>query len=122
MQELAILTGKNQAKLYRYMTQLKHLSALSWRTTEMGSIIVSFTEQPPTYPKNATLRMQLNSPSRESSAPPGDSVYTNLNTHKRELPNFPSYFPAQILGYLSIQEDDQLTNVKAVMPTNDCLP
>jgi hypothetical protein len=97
--EMAAIIGKSPATLYRHMAQLRHLAALSWRTTGSGSIIVSFSDQvlnsalhdsqatilssqnrelpePPEDPLATTLSSQ----SRESAVPPGDSLPTILNS------------------------------------------
>jgi len=46
MQELAALTGKSQATIYSHMSLLRHMLALSWRSTEKGKIIVTFANEP----------------------------------------------------------------------------
>ena len=40
-QELAALTGKRQALVFRHMSQLRYIAALSWVATGQGKIIVS---------------------------------------------------------------------------------
>jgi hypothetical protein len=44
MQDLATLTGKCSATIYKHMAQLRLLSALSWRTSGLGMIVVSFSD------------------------------------------------------------------------------
>jgi hypothetical protein len=46
MQELTALTGKCQATIYSHMSLLRHMLALSWRSTEQGRIIVTFANEP----------------------------------------------------------------------------
>ena len=46
LQELAALTGKCQATNYGHMSQLRAMSALSWRSTGQGTIIVAFPDKP----------------------------------------------------------------------------
>jgi hypothetical protein len=97
MQELATLTGKRQATLYRHMSQLRHLGALSWHTTESGLIIVSFFDEPP---------KERRSMSDQSMIPTSKIPAANiLDSTISRLPDPSSYFPARILGYLSFQED-----------------
>ena len=94
MQELTKITGKSQATIYGHMSLLRSLSALQWRSTGQGTIIVSFPEEPSDKPIYR-------------SRPPNFQDSKILNSIKTELPDPPSYFPAQILGYLSFQEDEE---------------
>jgi hypothetical protein len=92
--ELAALTGKRQSMLYRHMSQLRHLSALSWRSTGLGTIIVSFPEE-------------LSGMPNKQAGPLNILDSTILNSQNRELPDPPSYFPPRIMGYLSFHEDQE---------------
>lgn len=94
MQELTALTGKSQARLYRHMSQLRHLAALSWRSTGQGSIIVSFADEP----------SEQNMPNKKPPSIPDSKI---LDSKNLELPYPRSYFPSQILGYLSFEEDEE---------------
>ncbi len=90
--ELASLTGIHPARLNRHLSQLEEISSLSCRTGVTGKIIISFPEDPIAIPEShAEDRNHVDStlPSSEQHASPGPS----------------SYFPRQILGYLSFQED-----------------
>jgi hypothetical protein len=44
MQQLASITAKSPATIYSHLSQLRLLSALSWRTSGLGTIIVSFDD------------------------------------------------------------------------------
>lgn len=90
--ELAAIIGIHPARLHRHLSQLQDISALSWRTTGYGRLIVSFPEEPAAKTENQAVAPIL----------PGSTI---LNSQNREFPDFPSYFPPQILGYLSFQED-----------------
>jgi hypothetical protein len=46
MQELTALTGKRRVMFVCHMSQLRHIHALSWRSTGPGTIIVAFTFEP----------------------------------------------------------------------------
>ncbi len=104
MQELGTLTGKSQVQLYRHLSQLRHINALSWRTTESGSIIVSFEDEPAEQLKSI----------KKSPAVPGSRIPDTTNS---EALYPPSYFPSRILGYLSFDEDEEgFQNVKVDSP------
>ena len=92
--ELAALTGIHPARLHRHVSQLQSISALSWRSAEQGKIILSFPEDPIVESRNHVESQNL-----------GSSSF--LNSEVREAPDPPSYFPPQILGYLSFQEDEE---------------
>jgi hypothetical protein len=100
MQELTKITGKSQATLYGHMSLLRSMEALRWRSTGQGKIIVSFPEEPSGKPIY-------------HSGPPNYPDSKFLNSMKSEMPDPPSYFPAQILGYLTFQEDkERFSNVE----------
>ena len=44
--EITAVTGKSQSTIYGHMSQLRRISALSWRSTGQGKLIVSFIEHP----------------------------------------------------------------------------
>jgi hypothetical protein len=94
MQELAAFTGKSQAKLHRHMSQLRRLSALSWRSTGQGTIIVTFADE-------------LSKPLKPVKKPPAIQNSQILDPGNTESPYPAYYFPPQILGYLSIQVDEE---------------
>lgn len=85
--ELASLIGIHPARLHRHLLQLHDISALSWRIAGNGKLIVAFPEEPSVETKNQA----------------GDPTF--LNSQDKESPVPPSYFPRQILGYLSYQDD-----------------
>ncbi len=90
--QLTRVMGKSQATFIRHISQLKSKSALDWRFTGDGRIIISFPDDLYFKPEQQAGSLFFN-----------DS--TNLNTENSELPGFSSYFPPRILGYLSYQED-----------------
>jgi hypothetical protein len=94
MRELTKIIGKSQATLYRHMSLLRYMDALCWRSTGKGTIKFSFPEEPLGKPKY-------------QSGPPNLPDSKVLNSINPELPDPPSYFPAQILGYLTFQEDEE---------------
>ena len=59
MQELAALTGKSQASIYRHMSLLRSLSALSWRSAEHGTIVVSIDEKPFENPASSRILLLI---------------------------------------------------------------
>jgi hypothetical protein len=90
--ELASLIAIHPARLNRHLSHLQDVSALECRTSVHGKIIVTFPEEP-------TVAME-NHP--ESLNPAGSTFFNSENLNSLD-PS--SYFPAQILGYLSIQAD-----------------
>ena len=87
LKEVAALIGKGQSTLYRHMTQLRHLAALSWRTTGSGSLIVSFSDQPQASTDYNPAPIITNSQNQESPLPPGDNPAMFLNSQNREVVN-----------------------------------
>lgn len=94
MQELTTLTGKSKSTLHAHMSHLRAVSALRWRSDGQGTIIVSFDSEPFSNPAI-------------QSGPTRDPDLKMDDFRKSELALRSSYFPAQILGYLSIQEADE---------------
>jgi hypothetical protein len=78
--EIAAIIGKSPSTLYRHMSQLRNLAALSWRTTVSGSIIVSFSQQPSNPPSGNMDGITLNSQNREL---PSHSSIPILNSDSR---------------------------------------
>lgn len=98
--ELAAHIGIHHTRLHRHLAQLQDISALSWRITSQGKVILSFPEEPIVKADN------LNDGQKSTA-------YTILNTEDRETPVPSSYFPPKILGYLSFDDDDEgFLNVK----------
>ncbi len=90
--ELASLTGIHPARLNRHLSQLADISALTCRSAVNGKIIISFPEEPTTI----------------SEKPMQPQNHTDSQFHTAEdqgVPDPPSYFPHQIMGYLTFQED-----------------
>lgn len=71
---------------------LQDISVLSWRTKKNGKVILSFPEEPTITAENHADTQNLT----------GSAV---LSSVYRELPAPQSYFPRQIMGYLSNQDD-----------------
>jgi hypothetical protein len=46
LQEISALTGKSLSTIYGHMSLLRQMSALSWRSTGQGMLIVSFIDHP----------------------------------------------------------------------------
>ena len=89
--EFASLIAIHPNRLHRHLSQLQDISALSWRTTKNGKLILSFPEEPTVRTKN-----QASAPIFAGSTIPYSQDQESLEP--------PSYFPLQILGYLSYQE------------------
>ena len=97
--ELASLIGLHPTRLYRHLSQLKRITALSWRTENNGKLIVSFPGEPPATPQEQV----------DIAASP---AVTSPDTGHSSLPVLDSYFPRRILGYLSFEADqDTYTNL-----------
>ena len=103
MQELTALTGKSQASIYGHMTLLRSISALSWRSAEQGTIIVSFAEKP------------FENPASHEILPPNSRIPKSQNQDSRilEYQNPPSLNPHSSSSMtpsldLSIKESDQI--------------
>jgi hypothetical protein len=92
--EIASLIGIHPARLYKHLSQLHDMSALSWRTTQAGKLILSFPEEP-----TITSENQVGTP----NLPRSKAAYTQ----ERDSLEPPSYFPHRILGYLSYQEEQE---------------
>jgi len=92
--EIASLIGIHPTRLNRHLSQLQGISALSCRTVGDGKIIVSFPEEPDLKTENQTVDPIL-------------SDSTIISSQNRESPETASYFPDQILGYLSFQDDQE---------------
>ena len=89
--EFASLIAIHPNRLQRHLSQLHDISALSWSTTKNGELILFFSEEP-------TVRIE-----NQASAPilAGSTIPYSQD---RESLEPPSYFPPQILGYLSYKE------------------
>jgi hypothetical protein len=92
--ELASLISIHPARLYRHLSHLQDISALSCRTTQDGKLILSFPEEPTAKTDNQAA----------ASIHPGSTV---PNSQDRESLDLNSYFPTQILGYLAYQENPE---------------
>ena len=92
--ELASLIGIHPTRFHKHLSQLLEISALSCRTTQDGKLILSFAEE-------HSLATETKAP---ASCHPGSLP---LYSQDRESQNPPSYFPPQIMGYISYQERQQ---------------
>jgi len=101
--ELASLTGIHPARLNRHLSQLEEISSLACRTLVNGKIIISFPEEPTGIPERLTENRNYT-----ETTLPGSEQPASLDPS--------SYFPRQILGYLSVAG-----NKTTDMPTDDCL-
>jgi hypothetical protein len=90
--EFASLISIHPARLYKHLSQLQDISALSWRTTQAGKYILSFPEEPTLRSENQDVKPSL----------PGSKI---SNSQDCDSLDPPSYFPPKILGYLSYQEE-----------------
>jgi hypothetical protein len=92
--ELAALIGIHPTRLHRHLSQLQDISALVCHTAGSEKLILSFPEEPTIKTEN-------------HAEAPNLPCSTILNSQDRESSDPPSYFPDQIMGYLSIQEDQE---------------
>jgi hypothetical protein len=90
--ELASLLAIHPARLSRHLSTLQDISALSWRTMKHGKVILSFPEEPSVITENHIDAQNL----------AGSALLSSVD---REVPGSQSYFPRQIMGYLSNQDD-----------------
>lgn len=91
MQDLVKITRKSQSTLYRHMLLLRSIAVVNWYSTQHGTFIISF-------PDNPTYKPEYHP---EISNIPSSRVQNSENTDKFKLS---SYFPPRILGYLTYQE------------------
>jgi hypothetical protein len=92
--KLAALIAIHPTRLTKHLSQLQGISALVCHTSGHGNIIVAFPEEPTVIQENhAEYRNHAGS--------------TYLSSENQESLDPPSYFPPQILGYLSINEDQE---------------
>ena len=92
--ELASLIGIHPNRLHKHLSHLQEISALAWRITKAGKLILSFPEEP--------AARTVNQPS--AAILPGASI---PYPQGRDTLATPSYFPPQILGYLSYPEEPE---------------
>jgi hypothetical protein len=102
VKEMAAIIGKSPATLYRHMAQLRHLAALSWRTTGSGSLIVSFMQQ---ATNNASeSRVMLISPqNREFSEPAANLQVTALSSENPEWAVPQAVSPSTLLNFNNLE-------------------
>ena len=96
--KLASLIGIHPARLRRHLNQLKDISSLSWRLAGNEMLIISFPQDELGQPENI-------------AAAPGLHDFSVQGTKGRESPPPASYFPRQILGYLSYEDDQDECDV-----------
>jgi hypothetical protein len=98
--ELASLTGIHPARFQRHLSQLQTISALSIHITSDGKLILAFPEEPLVREQNEVKNQN-----------PVTSIHPN--SEYPEMPDQSSYFPDQILGYISYpKEQEQSSNPK----------
>jgi len=92
--DLASKLGIHPNRLYRHMSSLQELSALSLYEMNQGKFVISFPEQPSHLQKGEPrVKEGIEQPFLDS---------------KRSIQPAPSsYFPARILGYLSFEDNDK---------------
>lgn len=90
--ELASLIGIHPSRLQRHLAQLEDNSALMYRSSADGKLIISFPEEPPARAES-------------KSAAPDPLNQAIPYPHIQKSPETGSYFPARIMGYISYQED-----------------
>ena len=93
--ELASLIGIHPNRLHKHLSHLQEISALAWRITKVGKLILSFPEEPPIKPEQKSA--QQNNP------------LTSVHNFESSATADPaSYFPYQIMGYLSYPEESEV--------------
>jgi hypothetical protein len=90
--ELASLLGIHPARFSKHLSTLQDISALSWRTKKNGKVILSFPVEPTAIAENLVDTQNLT----------GSAMLSSMD---REVPGPQSYFPQQIMGYLSNLDD-----------------
>ena len=99
--KLAALTGKSRGSFYKHLKQLRSSGVLHWHSTREKSIIISFPDE-----RSDLVEIR---PARCPRAEP-----RNFISKEAGMPESCSYFPAQIMGYLSYQTDEEdSTSAKA---------
>ena len=93
MQELAALTGKCRATIFGHMSRLRDMAALSWRTTEQGTIIVWFAGKP----SDIFNDLEPNHPPPRSQNPESKTLDSSHPPSSSSVPGFDSgLIPARI--------------------------
>lgn len=104
IKEMAAIIGKSPSTLYRHMSQLRNLAALSWRTTGSGSLIVSFSQQASTPPME-TDTSTFNTWEQAAALSTKEALPPILNSQNRESPSH-SLIPPESLNSNRIPEND----------------
>lgn len=94
LSELAAHLGIHPSRLNRHLSQLKDISALSWRVVGHGKITITFPEEPAIRPEDHA----------DAHSNPESAI---LYASDRETPPHHSFFPQKILGYLSFDDDEE---------------
>jgi hypothetical protein len=102
--EFASLLGIHPSRLEKHLDHLQSVSALKLRSINSGKLVVSFPQQPPASPEEQPQPLVLST-----------SSVTNLPL--RESSELASYFPHQILGYLT-PDDQPATPPTPAMPVS----
>jgi hypothetical protein len=103
--EMAAIIGKSPATLYRHMSQLRNLAALSWRTTGSGSLIVSFSQQTAEPASTDTDASTLCAKERGSVLSSLEALLPVHNSQNRESPS-QSLIPSESPNLSLIPEGD----------------
>ena len=91
--ELASLARIHPNRLHKHLSQLRDISALTWRTGKSGKLVITFPQEPSHRPQ----------PSAEAAALP---IHSIPPTPEAPATALAFYFPARILGYLSYDDED----------------
>lgn len=92
LQELSELTGKSQRTLSRHIHQLVSSNGLALRSLGQGRFSVFF----PDAPSHQAIYPLIHQAHSFSGHP---------HPHDPKYPEFNSYFPEKIMGYISYQDD-----------------
>lgn len=100
LSELASLTGIHPDRFQRHLSQLQSISALSIHITGNGKYIVSFPEEPLIQEENDVKTQN-----------PAISIISD--SEHRQTSDQSSYFPDQIMGYISYSDErEESSNVE----------
>jgi hypothetical protein len=102
--EFASIIGLHPSRLSKHLDHLQSASALALSSNGNGKLVISFPEFPILTPDN--------------QAEPINFQATHVShTHEAELSASGSYFPRQILGYLTIDDGSEIPDQPIKPPT-----
>ncbi len=104
--EFASILGIHPSRLEKHLDRLQSLSALSLRINASSKLVISFPELPPAAPNDQPKSTHLSTTLTTQSTP-------------SDVPLPTSYFPRQILGYITYDERPQSP---AESPVSETLP